>query len=569
MSKKISLKSKVAEWYNSCDLFAEEVLGEKLTHNQRYILKAITENNRISIKAANSIGKTFIMSIVIPWFFVTRYLHHMEEDGNSVIAVFTAPIFQQIAFGLWAGTKKNIKKAGKVLSKKFGREVSLFGKEPSEDMNSAKFAVDEDSYILGLSSKSGNEIAGKHAKFVLLVSDESQMVSDDVYSGFKGILQSGRTKEVLIGNSTLNNGCSGFFYESFQDNSQYKQITITSFDTPNFIVTGIKPEDYLREEHDPLFWRNKLDAYCKTDYRKSKFEGKIAEWEYKVLDAFSPFEALANPIGVNNILADCGYNFNDYEAKTRIFAEFPDSAGSETYPLQWIRESKEAWADPSKHILGKKYLGVDFGRGVGKDKSAFAYVNGNKCEWIKEYNLDTIGILDKVDEIALQYGIDAVKIENNGEGIHFGRLFRERGHKVLEIDVGSVAGYGKTNNRELNTETERLKKLFKLKRDETWWNLREKISPNRPEGEPLFLLPPDPDLEKQMRASNYKRDGSNMKIMVDSKDILRKRLKRSTDKLDALLAALARVDEQEDGLDDIDADNLYFFNFKDGLLNDD
>ena len=234
--------------------------------------------------------------------------------------------------------------------------------------------------------------------------------------------------------------------------------------------------------------------------------------------------------------------------------------GGSTYPLSWIHNSKEQWVLPEKHKVGKKFLGIDFGRGVGKDKSAFAYVDGNKCLWIREQDLTTTEILNEVDTIRIEFPFDAIKIENNGEGIHFGRLLREKGYKVYEVDAGSSPGYGKTLDYELREKTAKLRKLFKLKRDECWWKLREVLNPEPINGEYTFLLPPDPELERQMRASTYRKN-EKQQICVSSKDELRSRLKRSTDKLDALLVAIADV-EEDDTLDNVDLMNLYTFNLK-------
>lgn len=550
---------RVKVWYNHPEIFAEEVLNEKLTNNQRYILKSMTESNRIAIKSANSIGKTHLMGIVVPWFFYTRIACEPEK---STIAIFTAPIFSQIQTGIYARTKLNIKKAGIVMSKKLGRDVTLFDSEPSEDTNKAKFFYSEDSYIMGVASKTANEIAGKHADNVLVIFDEAQGLKEDVYSGFKGILTAGKKKEILIGNTTLPNGCAGRFYEAFQENSDYTQVSITSFETPNFVLPGIVLDDYLVEEDDENHWIKKLDKFCGTDYQKAKFQNRLGMWEDEVLEKL-PVMGLANPIGVNAILKDAGYNIEDYEFKTRVLAEFPDGTGSSTYPLSWIQQSKEKWSDYSYHIPGKKILGIDFGRGVGRDKSSFAFRDGNKGMWVRAYDLNATEILNKVHEIHREIHFDQIRLENNGEGIHFATLLRDYGYKVYEIDAGSSPGYGKYyKDYELKKETDRLKKLFVRKRDETWWNLRLAIDPNKPENEPIFLLPPDKDIERQMRASSYKYN-PKQQIVVSDKDELRKRLKQSTDKLDSLLVTLSNVIEDEDSnVEELDTSSLVTFNFR-------
>lgn len=537
-------------WKEHPEVFAAEVLGVTLTPEQRMICRELIKHNQLAIKSANSVGKSFLFAIIIIWFFFC----HISKD-NKVICLFTAPVFGQLKTGLQADILNFIGIANDNLAK-YG--VKLFDRVPSEDRNKAEFWQGRN-YILGVTTDTANALSGRHGDYVLVIFDEAQGIKEDVYSGFGGIMQSGIVKEVLLGNTTLPNGCSGRFYEAFGEHSPYKQISITSFDTPNFVLTDIKLEDYFLPETDYNYWRKKLDRYCGTDYRKAKRDDAVGKWENDVKEKL-PFQPLTNPIAVYKELVKAGFNTEDYEIKTRILAEFPDGAGSSTYPLSWIHKAKEDYNDCSKFVPGLRSLGIDFGRGVGKDKSSFCIVDGNKPVFLEEFNLDTRGILDKVDELHLSQGFDCIKLENNGEGIVFERLLREKKYKVYSVDVGSVPGFGKTANHELNQKTERYKKNYVLKRDELWWYLRLRIDPLASENdEPRLLLPPILELEREMRASTYRKN-HKQQIMVSTKDELRLRLKRSTDMLDSLLIAIAEI--KESNYIDVDASNLYTFNLK-------
>jgi hypothetical protein len=540
-------------WLEHPEVFMKDVLDITLTQNQFEMLKAIQDNNYISIKSSNSCGKTFLCGGIVLWYFWTR----IEDDiRDNTIIVIAAPKFDQVRNGIYADFKTNLSIANDNLTKLFGTPVKLFPKAPSEDQNRAAYYYNEKSFVIGLSTDNQNAIAGKHGENVLVIFDEAQGIKDDVYSGFKGIMQSGKVKEILIGNTTLPNGCAGKFYESFQNDSLYKQLTITAFDTPNFKRTGIVLEDYLREETDPEHWIKKLDRFAKTNYYKAKSEGKLAAWEDYIKGTFKPFQKLQNPISVFKILSEDGFNIESYETKTRILAQFPDGSENITYPSPWIEESMTKWGDPVYHIEGEVAIGVDFGRGVGKDKTAFSVVNGNKHIYLKEEDLDTRGILDRAKELYENYSATVIKIEMNGEGIHLGRMMRELGLNVKEVDVGSSPGFADCKDFFLKEKTKDYKKRYNLKRDEIWWNLREKICPSRSNDEPLFLMIPDLEMKRQMKASTYSKNDKQQIVVAKKKELI-KRLKRSPDKLDSLLIALAEVEPDKDNSFELSA-----FHFK-------
>lgn len=541
-------------WKEHPEVFMKDILELELTPNQLLMLKSIQHYNKTTVKSSNSTGKTVLCGGIVLWYFYT----HTSSD-EATIVLMTAPQFIQVRSGIYAKFKDNIDKANKNLSRLAGQEVKIFDKPPSEDKKSAAYYLTESSFVMGFSTDNMNAIAGKHAENILIIFDEAQGLKDDVYSGFAGIKQSGIIKEVLIGNPTLKDGCVGKFYESFSESSDYKKITISAFDTPNFKNTTITLDDYFREENDPLYWRNKLDRFAKTNYKEAKAQNRVAKWEEDVLNSFGRYKGLQNPLGVYTILQNEGMNIDSYEVQTRVLGIFPTAGSNAIYPIDWINASMERWSDDTLWIRGERCLGIDFGRGVGVDRSAFSVVDGNRHVYVAEEDLDTRGIINKAVYLAQQYNVDVVKVERNGEGIHLARLLREEGLNVAEVDVGASPGYGKTFNYFLKQKNDEYKKMYYLKRDEIWWNLRLLISPEREEGQPLFLIYPDATLKVQMRAGTYSRN-AKQQICVVSKDELRVRLKRSPDKLDSLLIALAEVEYEAKSA--MDYSNLYLGNIK-------
>ena len=67
-----------------------------------------------------------------------------------------------------------------------------------------------------------------------------------------------------------------------------------------------------------------------------------------------------------------------------------------------------------------------------------------------------------------------------------------------------------------------------------WWGLREALDPANNTG---LALPDDPILIGDLAAPTWKRTSTG-KIQIESKDDIRTRIGRSTDKADALCLAL-------------------------------
>lgn len=551
------LKNIQTVWLEKPEVFMMDILNLELTPNQIQMLRCFQGYNNIAVKSSNSTGKSHLLGAYVLYYF---FMNIVMYPNKTTKVILTAPKFSQIRNGIYAKFKSNIETANKNLAKLVGDpKFKLFDKTPSEDNKQAMYKYSDETYVVGFSTDNVNSIAGEHCENLLVVFDEAQGIKESVYSGFTGIKQSGKVKEILLGNPTVEDGIIGIFQGAFEDNSIYKQITISAFDTLNFQRTGIVLDDYFRDENDPLYWRNKLDRFAKTDYRDALKKDKIAQWEDAIQDAFGKFSGLQNPISVYKVLKSNGMNIDSYEVKTRVLGEFPTGGSNQLYPNDWVKASGEMWDDDTNWIKGEVCIGIDFGRGVGKDKSAFSVVNGNKHVLLLEMELDTLGIREKAKELYYQYDADVIKIEKQAEGNALANIMREIGLNVAEVDVGASPGYGKTWDYLLKQKTDELKRKFVIKRDEIWWNLRERIRPDRAETDPpMFLIYPNAMLKIMMRAASYKHN-SKYQIMVSDKDTLRKRLKRSPDTLDSLLIALAEVEYSSKSTTALD--NIYIQGF--------
>jgi hypothetical protein len=172
--------------------------------------------------------------------------------------------------------------------------------------------------------------------------------------------------------------------------------------------------------------------------------------------------------------------------------------------------------------------------------------------------IDPAGGGDDKEEIAIRYGgWYAPPVSHQGSdtadgAAAAGHLFEHRRDNCpVVVDVGG--GYGgavilrlkdngvaalRFNNSGASTARalDGSNRVFANKRAEAWWRFREALDPNQ-DGGSIIALPPDPELRSDLAAPTYKPD--MLKIQVESKEDIKKRLGRSPGKGDAAVMCLS------------------------------
>ena len=188
------------EWKKDPIKFFNEVLGIKLPIHQRRMLLDCLKHNRVAICTGNSIGKSYIIgALAFFWFFTNVSL----EPDESTVCIITSVIFSQVKRSIFANIKHFAKRADAYVKNRFGEEYSFLPKDFSESPNTVEYWFSELSYIMGISTDNCNAISGIHATNLMIIFDEAQGIPESVYSGFRGVLQSGSSKLLLLGNPTL------------------------------------------------------------------------------------------------------------------------------------------------------------------------------------------------------------------------------------------------------------------------------------------------------------------------------------------------------------------------------
>lgn len=518
----------------------EGFMWEKITHINNVGLQSTVcievDNTHTYLTEAYD-HNSFIIGALAFYYFVCNV---SDDPDESTVIIITSVVFSQVKRSIFANIKHFAKRADKYVKDRFGEEYSFLPKDFSDSPNTVEYWFNELSYIMGISTENQNAISGIHAKNLLVLFDEMQGISEQTFSGFRGVLQSGLAKQILLGNPTLPNGPTGEFYNAMQPDSNYHRIFISAFDTPNFIETGIKLEDMLVPEVEPTNWRYKLDKYCGTNYKDACKNDCVGLWEHEVISKL-PYPNLVNPISAFGILKDCGMNPNQYDFKTRILAQFPDGEGNCVINQQWLEKSMNDYENPEKHISGIITMGVDISGGLGRDFSTIAVRDGNKVIYLEEFQLRAPELEEKIIETYNNYGCSYCCLERDGLGKPIYDHIDEREViNIIPINSGGGAGFEEPLNYDEETQTKEARELYYRKRDELWFNIRNLLNPYAQENP--ILLPRNQKLKRHLMCADWKK-GQTGKIQVSPKEEMRKKIKESPDLADAVIFAFAPVGE--------------------------
>ena len=213
--------------------------------------------------------------------------------------------------------------------------------------------------------------------------------------------------------------------------------------------------------------------------------------------------------------------------QNHVLGEFCADDEDAVIPLRWVEASFERWrawdAEGQPDTEGIATVGVDVARS-GHDKSAAAIRHGNVITriltWAKADTMETTGRVKGIlaADPALTAIVDVIGI---GAGV-YDRL-REQGDKADPFTAGR-----KTTKKDATGQFG-----FRDLRSAAWWNLREMLDPSR---SAELALPPDDELAGDLTVLHYKHT-SDGRIQVETKDEVRKRIGRSTDRGDAVIQA--------------------------------
>lgn len=200
---------------------------------------------------------------------------------------------------------------------------------------------------------------------------------------------------------------------------------------------------------------------------------------------------------------------------------------SRVIPMEWVRIAQFRWRENAdKPLPAMTGMGLDVAQG-GNDRTVLAPLHGLRFTDLVSIPGALTPDGPAVAAQVLRYRRDDATIAVDLGGGWGGDTFTHLRH-LNQNPIGINPGSGSTAVAKAD------KVGFRNKRAELWWKFREALNPISGEA---VELPDDPELIEELCAPTWEPTASGRQI--EDKDEMRKRLRRSTDKADAVLLAWA------------------------------
>lgn len=471
----------LAEWRADWNKFVRDVLKAKLDKEQQAIIESVQCNPMTTVASGTARGKDFVAACASVCFM---YLTPRWKDGvmvkNTKIAM-TAPTDRQV---------KNIMVPE--VRRLFRTAEFLPGRLVGYDIRTNN----EEWFLTGFKAGDDNQEAwsGFHAANTMFVVTEASGISEITFNAIEGNLQ-GNSRLLLVFNP---NTTTGYAANSMKS-PRFKKFRLNSLNAENVIAK----KELIPGQVNYEWVKDKVETWCAVIHKDDFDEGE-GDFEFE-----------------NNL-----YRPNDL-FRVKVLGMFPKVSEDCLIPYEWIeiaqnrwRELKESGFKPQKPCV----LGVDIA-GMGRDSSVLCPRYDN---YVGEFQVHQSG--GKADHMHVVGMVDGYLripkskafIDTIGEGAGVLSRLKELGFKnafSCKFSESVVGHKDITGNY-----------TFANMRAYCYWALRDWLNPKNNFSP---ALPPNDKLTEELTNIKWKFQ-SNGSIIIEPKEEIKKRIKRSTDLADAL-----------------------------------
>lgn len=225
----------------------------------------------------------------------------------------------------------------------------------------------------------------------------------------------------------------------------------------------------------------------------------------------------ASMIGIERILNKFGADSPMALSRTRGIS--PAQAIDALIKVEWCLKAVEKFERTRLHE-GEKAIGVDVANSEAGDKAAIAKGIGVICTSVEDFKCpDSNQLGHMVHRLMREENISVKRVGIDGVGVGAGTIntLREYGIRDKRINLQGGAAPVRTSKEE----------KFNNLRTQMWWQAREDLRLG------LIGMPNDTELISDLTAPKF--ETQNGKIVIESKEGIKKRLGRSPNKGDAFV----------------------------------
>ncbi len=363
-------------WWNDPVAFATDVLGTHLWRSQRDIARAVRDHRRVAVRSCHAAGKTYLAATLVCWYLYTR---------KDAVVLTTASTFRQVRYVLWRAIHALARNSRQPLG---------------GDLLDTELRLGDRWFALGLSTDQPDRFQGFHAPRLLVVIDEPGAIPEPVFGAIEGVLASGDTRLLMIGNPTANHGP---FYDAFHRHAEaYRTFRISAFDTPNFTSALTHPDTAEGfDSNDAAIASNLVSR----------------EWVEQRRELWGESSDLY---------------------RSRVMAEFPQHGADELFSLALLDAALSA-ERRNAPANTRAALGVDIAR-YGRDATAFSWIVGGQL--VRQEQIHGASLTESTGRIIeeLRRRPDLiVALDDTGVGGGVTDRLREQNWEPLAVNFGAAA----------------------------------------------------------------------------------------------------------------------------------
>lgn len=473
-------RAAVQRWRADWVAFAHEALGVKLDAEQQAVLRAVQNERYVAVASGTARGKDFVAACAaVCFFYLTPTFEAGQLKANTKVAL-TAPTGRQVVNIM-------LPELTRLFNSARARGVVLPGRLSGGGIRT-DFA---EWFLVGFKADEYNHEAwsGFHAVNTMFVVTEASGISENIFNAIEGNLQ-GNSRLLLVFNP---NTTTGYAARAMQS-ARFAKFRLNSLHATNVIT------------------------------KRNVFPGQVDyEWVAdKVRQWCAPIREEDFDEGRGDFYWEGGYFTPNDLFRVKVEGLFPSEPEGTLIPRAWIDLAVQRWKRRA-HCAGALRVGADIA-GMGRDATVICYRWGDYVDRLdvrQSSKADHMAIAGELGLI-LNRPNTMVFIDTIGEGAGVYSRLVEMGK------AGAVSCKFSQNARGLHDVTG--VHTFHNMRAYCYWALRDWLDPKN--GHRAELPPVDALLEEL--SDVHWQFHSTGGIIIEPKDEIKARLKRSPDYADAL-----------------------------------
>jgi hypothetical protein len=469
-------------WQNDWNKYVRDVLKARLDQEQQDIITSVQTNKMTAVASGTARGKDFVAACAsLCFMYLTPKFDKKGKLIENTKIAMTAPTDRQVKNIMVPEIRRLYRNAGCLP----GRLVAYDIRTNYEEWFLTGFKTGDDAT---------ESWSGFHASNTMFVVTEASGISETTFNAIEGNLQ-GNSRLLIVFNPNITTGYAARAMKS----DRFNRFRLDSLHAEN-VVTKV----------------NSIPG--QVDYEW--VSDKVKNWTVQIQeDDFNE--------GEGDFRWEGGlYRPNDL-FRVKVRGMFPRVDEDVLIPYEWItlaNQNYETYIQENPYNHSTEILGVDVA-GMGRDKSVICHRFGRFVERFRMHQsagkADHMHVAGMVVSHLKDKKVYAY-IDTIGEGAGVYSRLLELGYDNAVSCKFSESAAGLSDQTEVYE--------FANMRAYLYWCVRDWLDPknkNHP------CLPPDDDFLEEATEIKWKFQ-SNGSIIIEPKEDIIKRLKRSTDKWDAL-----------------------------------